>query len=960
VHRNLKSHTVAPYLALLLAGLVVGLTPASAQVGPQPLFVTTDVPIFPGAMIKLRVEVPQMFVVGTTGTPPRPQYMVQPGGRFQIQTSAVEPDGGNPTRIGDENRLLASIATPYSRAAWGHEYSSKTTIAVDTDPSDQRVGFYYDVHELQALERETTLPSELMNYWPNSPSTGTRDVSGIFRLPVAFEDETRRLNPTEWILVRQLFTVIGDTVQLEYVITNDSNARHQIGLRVLIDAMLGGVTVYDGKPIITSSGRVIDSETVLPDPSRPNDVLPDTWVAYDDYSAPVMGVRGTLTGTEVTNPGIATRAAGPPDTIYFGQMRNMGLRNQYYYTPNAQASLVNEDWAYAVLWNQVDLAPGESRRYVTYYGVGVSSPDYNPPYALMGYGPIMLQARDGDDPFTNDVVETSYLTDELGRSPFPMAAYMDNFSSTPLLDASVRIRLPLGLELAAGEPVSKSAGVIQRNEVKSVSWNVTAAAARPGRTEVRFSGPRGKAVTRNVNIPALPVLNPLPNATRGVEMISIPYNFTNTDAEWIFQSLDSLLPGGPASLIWFDPSRNDYRWFPDPATTNLQPGMAFWLLNRNREVVILPDDARPLDTSVGHTYNLKAGWNQIGNPFTISLPLEQVRVIGPQGGDWSMEEAVARNYLLPTVYAYDPATNQYTWELSLSESRLDPYMGYWLLARQDITLLFPPPTLTTPAQAPPAAVANSTAGASDWKFDVTVTTPGLVGTRQTLGVRAGAVAGLDRHDVPRPPDSVRAESVQLQSSFYPGESAVGLPYLVDTRDASQGPQTWNLIVKTNAVSQPVTVNWPSLTGLPSGLIATLEDTLSGQRVYMRTATGYTFRTGGEPTERLLKITVQPRPAQTLAVSGVATAQSGQGTITLAYTLSAEAAVDVRIRNISGVVVGRVASGQLSPAGRNVTIWSGQSDRGTRVPAGRYLCEITARSPETGQSVSVVSPVDVRR
>jgi hypothetical protein len=359
--------------------------------------------------------------------------------------------------------------------------------------------------------------------------------------------------------------------------------------------------------------------------------------------------------------------------------------------------------------------------------------------------------------------------------------------------------------------------------------------------------------------------------------------------------------------------------------------------------------------------DVKAGWNQIGNPFTSSVRMDHVRVAGLNGGEWSLDEAVSRDMLLPTVYAYDPATNSYTWELTPSEAYLAPYAGYWLLARQDCTLLFPPPASFATAQAS-GKTANTAPviGLNNWKLDVRVKVPGASATTQTLGVRTGAAKNLDRFDVPEPPAGLKQESAYVHSAFYPGPSAVGTPYLVDTRAPAQGAQEWYLVVKTNAVNTEVAVTWPSLEALPSGLVATLVDEATGDKRYMRTTNSYVIRTGSQPTERVLRVLVQPRPTESLAVTSVQSLPAAQGGAAITYTLSSDAAVDVRVRNIAGQVVSNVASGQLSPAGRSTILWGGRSNRGTYVPGGRYLCEITAKSPLTGQSVSIVSPLEVKR
>ncbi|MBU0607780.1 MAG: hypothetical protein KKI08_07815 [Armatimonadetes bacterium] len=950
MYRNRHRCPTYPALALMLGGLLA-LTGAWGQVGNQPRFTTTAVPTMGRALIKLRVEQPTLMVLGTATAP---TYLYQPAGRFQIQTAPTAPDGGNPTRTGDENRLLASVATAYADAAWGYEYNSKITVAIDADPADQTIGVFHDPHWLSADLDEESDRANLINLWPLVPTAGVRDVAGEFQVPVV-EDATT--TTSEWIRVRQVLTVVGDVVQFEFIVTNESAERHTVGLRLLIDAGFGGGTTLDGQTVVLPNGSTFETERTVPDATT--SIMPDRWVAYDDPASPNVAVRGVLNTSEVFDPGIANSAGGLPDYVSWGQMRNIGGALRYYPNTNTRAPLVGEDWAYAVYWAPHLLSPGESRRYVTYYGLGSSAGDYEPPYALMAYGPFSLISHAGNDPNTPDVTEQYYLTDEASRSPFPLSLYMDNFGTSPIYDASGRVRLPLGLDLATGETATKSAGIIQRNEIKSLTWNVFATAARPGQADVKFTGPRGKVVNRTINIPAVPVLNPLPNATLGLEMVSVPYEFGNSDAEWVFQSLGSLLPGGPAALIRYDPQIGDYRYFPDAAVTAVAPGAGFWLLNRNREVIYLPNDATPVDPSRTYATNLKAGWNQIGNPFTTTVRLDQVRVAGSAGGEWSLAEAVSRNMLVPVIYAYDPEANEYTWELTAADSHLDPYMGYWLLTREDLTLLFPPPTLYTPAAAPVAASAPEPAGPNNWKVDLRVMASGLKTTTQSLAARTNATRGLDQYDVPKPPAGVKQEAVYLRSALYSGESALGMPYLVDTRDANERQQQYNLVVQTNAINTAVTVSWPSLESLPNDLVATLVDEVAGQRRYMRTTTSYTFRTGDAASERVLKVVVQPRPEGGLALTSVRAAQTGMG-VAVSYALSSEAAVDVRVRNIAGVVVSDVALDRLSPAGQNTVLWSGRSNRGNLVPSGRYLCEITARSPVTGQSLSVVQPLEMRR
>lgn len=950
MHRDTTSRRLTCGFAALLVCAAVGLLAPAAQ-AQQPI-TTASVPTFAGSMLKLDMENPVIRLVPNSTT----NYLYQPGGRFRIWTDTVSPTGGDPTRTGDEGRNIASVVV----AGLNYPtFTSKVTVAIDTDPTDATQGFYYDVNDLAANDTSSAVTSDLVNYWPVAPTAGSRDITGEFRLPVAFDANNA---PTEWVRVRQILTVIGDAVQVEFIVYNSSTTAHTIGLRVMFDALFGGASVQDGTAVILPNGEQITSERMIPDPTKPTEALPARWVSYDDLTDPNVAVRGTITGSEVTNPGVASTSAGLPSNIAWGQLRNIGLTNQFYFTPNSGASLTGEDWGYAVTWNPVTVAAGASRRFVTYYGMGSSAGDYDPPYAFMAYAPFVLNTMAGDDPATTDVVETYHYTDQSNRSPFPLSAYMDNYGTNSLLDASVRIRLPLGLTLAPGQSLTQSAGTIARNVIKNLTWNVYATATRPGQAEVKYTGPRGKVLTRTIEIPAIPVLNPIAGSTNGLEMVSIPYQFSDTDAEWVFQSLGSLLPGGPATILRYDPTMAQYKMFPDSSTTNITPGKGYWLLNSNQDVISLPSDATPVDATTSYSVDVKTGWNQIGNPFTTTLRFDEITVMPESGGEYTLAEAVSRNLLMPTLYSYDPTTNSYAWELNLSDTVMDPYMGYWLLVRKNCTLVFPPPSNVASAATPKLASAAPADAVSDgnWRVNLVVSSPGLNATQQALRVHNGAEQSLDQYDVAQPPATVRNDSVYLKSAFYPSSSGLGTAYLNDARGPIQAPEEWNLVIRTNACNQAVTVAWPSLNQLPRGLVATLVDPVTGQRQYMRTTSGYTFRTGSDVCERALKIIVQPKPASALTVTGVTAAALQRGIVSLAYNLSADANVDVRIRNMAGIVISTPVVGQQAAAGSNNLLWSGQSNRGTAVPSGRYLCEIAARSALTGEAVNVVCPVTIRR
>jgi len=84
-------------------------------------------------------------------------------------------------------------------------------------------------------------------------------------------------------------------------------------------------------------------------------------------------------------------------------------------------------------------------------------------------------------------------------------------------------------------------------------------------------------------------------------------------------------------------------------------------------------------------------------------------------------------------------------------------------------------------------------------------------------------------------------------------------------------------------------------------------------------------------------------------SALATARGAE----VVFTLSADANVSAEVLNIAGRLVGRVCTDRASTAGVNVLLWDGRSATGTRVPAGRYLVRVMARSEDGAQTQSLV-------
>lgn len=877
-----------------------------------------------------------MEVPGTSGNN-------DPASRFQLWSLT-----GDPTTPDDDNIPITGDRNPFSGDV--DAFPCITTISIDnSDPAatDQ---------VLEDLSNRQDGGDR--GYWPLMPTGRSRDI--VYRMLVGIDDDDPS-QATEIVEVSQEAVLLRDTLKLDYILTNQGTLSHAVGLRIFIDCTFG-LGNQDGRAIILSDGTVVDTEQVFPGSAGGR--IPDGWVAFDNMTAPATVLKGTITGAEVDEPGLATYSAGAPDVVEFGQRVNMGRDNQWTFTPMTSASIVGEDWGYAVRWDEEALAPGASRRYVTYYGLGGSTSDFSPPYVLAAYAPFQLQVVEADDPVTPGIIEDAYLGDENGNSVWEVLAYCDNFGAGSILDARATISLPAGFELDSSEgPQSRTIylGTIPRNFQASARWKVKVNSdVRPGVHEIRVAGPLGQSVRSKISIPALPTLpQGHLDPTRGLDMVTVPYHFLVTDAEHVFQSLGSL-EGSDAALVRWDPSAAPptYWFFPNTFVTNIEPGLGYWLVNRLRIPIDFPADRQPVDETQPFPIALAQGWNQIGCPFITTVRFDQASVVGSDGIDRTITEAANAGLIVPTLFYYDPVTNDYNFATALGDAVMEPYVGYWLLALRPVTLIVSPPALIPFRERPPLSVAAA-APDDGWRVPLVVEAAGAVRTGRALGQSSAASDGPDLADIISPPAAALPNGVRLAAYFHrPDWGGPLSKCLTDIRSSRAGTQTWNFVVDTDAQVQGVTISWPDLSAMPDHLVATLEDLQTGGSCFMRTKTSYVYNSGqGGP--RQFQITVRDRGAASLQVMGFHHGRTANG-VQMGCTLSADATVDVMIRNMAGRVIKQVWAGRETAAGDVEIVWTGHDRRGLAVPNGLYVVEIVARSPENGEQTGIIRQVPYYR
>ena len=247
-------------------------------------------------------------------------------GRFAIETT-----GGDPSRDTDNNQPLI-----YGRPV---PWTSYTTLRIDGKSyvfggkSSKRMasGVGYGV-----VKKQIQNDSEIIT---------VTDFDGIEVMQILS-------------FLRNPMSRVKDMIHIEYVVTNKRSKSHQLGLRLMLDTMLGK---NDGAPFR------LKQHSYQSEQSFSGDSLAPFWQAFDALNAPTVIAQGLLTDPRLN---LTT-----PDRVL---LSNWGLLTDNAWTIKYKEgrSFVREgelelDTALALYWNERTLAPSESVRFRSAYGLGV-------------------------------------------------------------------------------------------------------------------------------------------------------------------------------------------------------------------------------------------------------------------------------------------------------------------------------------------------------------------------------------------------------------------------------------------------------------------------------------------------------------------------------------------------------------------------------------------------------------
>jgi hypothetical protein len=417
----------ALWISLLALSLILALGGVYAWDKQRPIPQTTPTP----------PDLPTPFPSTPTPALAYPDDVVEIGysadGHFGLRTTLGDPD-----RQDDDGKWL--------------------TYSFEGDTSNTRI----------SVDGQTPIYGSYEGQFLQSPEEGGGVVTSAW--------EFQKVRTTQKVeIVAGSTTHLLDTMRIEYVLENQDSRAHEVGLRVMIDTLIGD---NDGVPFVVPGRSGITGQAV----DLAGAQIPDFIQALEqaDLVNPGVIVHLTLKGGEAT----------PPDRVVISGWYGTDMPWDFIDGAGGVGAPLERrmlglfpipDSAVGLYYDPATLGPGEARTIVVFYGLGgISSTEtHNPTLSLTFAGRV----NEGD-------------------SFWVVAMVVD-----PVEGQSLRLELPDGLGLVPGETVEKAVIAAPGNTYTQVSWLVEASRAigdstirvtlvPDGLTEEQSITVLGKGITR--------------------------------------------------------------------------------------------------------------------------------------------------------------------------------------------------------------------------------------------------------------------------------------------------------------------------------------------------------------------------------------------------------------------------------------------------------------------------------
>ena len=390
--------------------------------------------------------------------------------KSNLASSAVSvPQNRMLKSILKNNTLIANDYIEFNTASNGH-FTIGTIGGNPNSSTDDNKKMLFG-HPGGGTSKTTIVVGESINEFTSSNVTYDADGSkSVSKASYDGVDVTQELS-----IIENSATGRDDVVKIKYIVKNDTEYAKQVGIRIMMDTMLGG---NDAAPFRVN-GSDVTTETVY---SGSN--IPQIWQAFDSATNPGVVAQGTFYKS----------GDRKPDKVQFTNWGNVTSTLWDYVT---QPGRSNGDSAVSITWNKDTFTSGETREFVTYYGLSELEQNLIPPLALSVYA-------------DNKVSISNFNYDDINAN-----VYLDNIGDGDATDVSIKITAD-NLEPKYGTSLTHNYSVIKPSKSYSIplkfivptdskhnsdinaklDFELSYKVAKTGDTEV-------KRITKNITIPKL-------------------------------------------------------------------------------------------------------------------------------------------------------------------------------------------------------------------------------------------------------------------------------------------------------------------------------------------------------------------------------------------------------------------------------------------------------------------------
>ncbi len=389
-------------------------------------------------------------------------------------------------------------------------------------------------------------------------------------------------------------------------------------------------------------------------------------------------------------------------------------------------------------------------------------------------------------------------------------------------------------------------------------------------------------------------------------------------------SLSSASAYEPSEARLFEPINSRVSEF--PRTGDFELGKAFWLIVR--------DDVDVIDSGAGTVQalddpidiDLQQGWNFVGTPFTMPVPIANVHTDG--GSSVVLRRYDSEGYNTPD----DPV------------QVMQPFEGYAVYVEEATTLTVEPPISDSEATQQKSLRQSSQ---YPWRLRVHATNSNGRDTDNVAAVHPDASNKWDAKDWAEPPALFGGLKVAFDA---PQGASNDLGLSADVRPELTDGATWPLTVKADAAG-PVQLTVDGVEQVPPRFKVWLLDSKTKTQWNLRKRAQARLDFLGDNAERTLRLLVGTEAyIQSTLDAHDAVPQEyvleppspnpSSGPVAVRFGLPTEESVSIAVYNILGQKVAQIRDGETMEPGYHTLTWD------ERVGSGMYFVRLEAGSFRT--------------